>query len=137
MHAGNDRAGIDAVVAGLEAAWNAGNGVAFASYFDEYADFVNIYGMHVQGRRKIAQGHDTILRTIYAGSTVHYMVTQVRFLRDSFAVVHLNALLNAPKGPLVGTHNSIPSMVMQRKGEDWSIAAFHNTLVQPPPTMEP
>ena len=40
-----------------------------------------------------------------------------------------NATLDAPSGPLQGIHNSRMTMVIAEQGDDWRVAAFHNTLV--------
>jgi len=76
-----DRATIDALVASLEAAWNAGDADAFAAPFAADADFVNVRAEHHRGRAAIAAGHAAILRTVYAGSTVHYTVENTRLLQ--------------------------------------------------------
>ncbi|MEO7273195.1 MAG: SgcJ/EcaC family oxidoreductase, partial [Vicinamibacterales bacterium] len=49
-----DRHSIDSLVARLEAAWNAGDGEAFAAPFAPDADFVNVRAEHHQGRQAIA-----------------------------------------------------------------------------------
>jgi uncharacterized protein (TIGR02246 family) len=127
-----DRAAVEAVAAGLARAWNAGSGAGFAAYCDEDADFVNIYGMHARGRQAIADGHEIIFRTVYAGSTLQCSVEQARYLHPDIALVHLRSHLSIPRGPMAGTMQSVPSMVMQRKNGDWSIVAFQNTLVKDP-----
>ena len=58
----------------LEAAWNAGDGDAFAAPFAADADFVNVRAEHHRGRQAIAAGHTAIFRSIYAGSTNQYIV---------------------------------------------------------------
>jgi uncharacterized protein (TIGR02246 family) len=116
-------------------AWNAGNGAEFACYCDEDADFVNIYGMHARGRQAIAEGHDHIFRTVYAGSRIEYTVSQIRFLREDVALVHLRAGLRVPQGPLAGEMTAVPGMVMQRTDSGWRVAAFQNTLVGNPPVQ--
>ena len=40
-----------------------------------------------------------------------------------------SATLDVPGGPLKGTHNSRMTMVIVEQGDDWRIAAFHNTFV--------
>src|SRR5437660_276987 len=50
MSAEPDHVAVEAVLAGLEAAWNAADGDRFAGHFDEDADFVTIHGLHAQGR---------------------------------------------------------------------------------------
>jgi hypothetical protein len=40
-----------------------------------------------------------------------------------------SATLDVPGGPLKGIHNSRFTMLIVEQGDDWRIAAFHNTLV--------
>lgn len=127
-----DRAAVEAVAAGMARAWNAASGAGFAADFDEDADFVNIYGLHARGRQAIADGHNMIFRTVYAGSTLQCGVEQVRYLRADIALVHLRCRLSIPQGPMAGDMASAPSMVMQRTNGGWSIMAFQNTLVKDP-----
>jgi uncharacterized protein (TIGR02246 family) len=128
-----DEAVWDAMAAGLESAWNAGNGEAYASFFAEDADFINIFGHHGKGRRAIAEAHNMILHTVYAGSTVRCTVTQARMLTGDCAVIHLESRLQVPQGPMAGELHAVPSAVVVRSRDRWKIAAFHNTLVKEPP----
>jgi uncharacterized protein (TIGR02246 family) len=125
----SDRSAIEKIVANLEAAWNAADGKAFGAPFSVDADFVNIRADHFRTRDAIAAGHDAIFRTIYAGSVNSYRVESVRLLRPDVALAHVQAVLNAPAGPLAGTHSSRFSMVLTREGGGWQIASLHNTLV--------
>ena len=125
---GSDRAAIDAIVSSLEAAWNAGDGGRFASPFAPDADFVTIRAEHLRGREAIAAGHAAIFRTIYAGSVNRFVVESARMLRPDVALVHVLATLNAPSGPLAGTHTARSSLVITREPSGWQIASFHNTL---------
>ena len=72
-----DRAALETTVRQLEIAWNAMDGAAFGASFAADADFVNIRGEHFRGRAAIAAGHAAIFKTIYAGSTNHYIVEDV------------------------------------------------------------
>ncbi|HEV7590544.1 MAG TPA: SgcJ/EcaC family oxidoreductase [Longimicrobium sp.] len=124
-----------ALAARLESAWNAGDGAAFTAPFADDADFVNVLGMHARGREAIAAGHDQIFRGIYAGSTVRYRVETARLLRPDVALVHLHASLAIPAGPMAGTHDARPSLVLTREGGEWRIASFHNTFIRGPATQ--
>jgi len=126
-----DRTAIDALVATLESAWNAGAGDAFAAPFAPDADFVNVRAEHHQGRQAIAAGHTGILRSIYAGSTNQYVVKSARLLTSEVALVHVAAVLDVPSGPLAGRMTALYSMVLVRTGSGWQIASFHNTLEPP------
>lgn len=127
-----DRSAIEAIVARLEAAWNAADGDAFAAPFADDADFVNIRAEHHHGRAAVAAGHTAIFQTIYAGSTNHYTLDSARLLADHIALAHVRAALDAPSGPFAGRTGALFSMVLTRSAHGWQIASFHNTL-QPPP----
>ena len=123
---------VDALVARLEAAWNAGDGPAFTAPFADDADFVNVLGMHARGRDAIGAGHEHIFRTVYAGSTVAYRVESTRMLRPEVALAHVHAGLDVPGGPLAGHHEARWSAVLTHDGGEWKIASFHNTFIRDP-----
>lgn len=126
-----DRAALGAIVAGLEAAWNAADGAAFAAPFAPDADFVNVRADHHRGRQAIEAGHNGILRSIYAGSTNRYTVESARLIRPDVAIVHVLAHLDVPQGPMAGRIDARYSIVATREGDGWQIASFHNTMVPP------
>ena len=123
-----DRGAIDEIVGGLEAAWNAGDGGRFGAPFAADADFVTIRAEHFRGREAIANSHAAIFRTIYPGSVNRFTIESVRFLRPDLALVHVDATLDAPAGPLTGRHAAKFSAVLTREPGGWQIASFHNTL---------
>jgi len=127
-----ERTSIEYLVARLEDAWNAGDGARFAQPFTEDADFVNIFGRHVRGWWAIAEGHEWIFRNVYLGSRATYTVAQVRLLKCDTALVHLRAHLSVPGGVMAGEHDSLPSLLLIREGDEWKIVAFHNTLITSP-----
>lgn len=129
---GTDRAALESIVARLEAAWNAMDGLAFAAPFAEDADFVNIRAEHHRGRTAIANGHTAIFETIYAGSTVRCTMESARLLLPDIALVHVRSRLTAPRGPLAGQHGACFSLVVRRSASGWEIAALHNTSEPPP-----
>jgi len=116
-------------VAGLEAAWNAADGAAFGATFTDDAVFVDVRGSRHRGRPAIADGHQGILDSIYRGSTVRYEVESVDQLGPDVAVVHANATLDCPTGPMAGVNRARFTVVLVRGGRAWEAMAFHNTLV--------
>lgn len=117
------------VVNELEKAWNAADGVAFARPFAEDADFVNIRGEHHRTREAIAKGHEAIFNSVYKGSVVRMQVAAVRTLAPTVLLAHVKSTLKVPVGPLAGEHSALFSLVLVRDRDNWSVAAFHNTLV--------
>ena len=88
-----------------------------------------IRGDHHRTREAIAHGHRAIFDTIYRGSKVRYELAQARRLTDDVILAHNAATLDAPSGPLAGTHQATATLVLVRTPDGWRIAAFHNTLV--------
>lgn len=125
-----DEAAIRAVVQSVQDAWNAHDGKAFAAPFAADADYVVVNGMYLKGRDVIEGGHTQIFSTIYKESRNAATVKAVRFLRPDVAVAHVEWNLEIrPGGEKARAMNT---MVLTKDGGKWSIAAFHNTPVQPP-----
>jgi uncharacterized protein (TIGR02246 family) len=122
------RAAFERIVRQLEAAWNAGDGAAFAAPFAEDAEFVNIRGEYFRSRAAIAAGHAGIFRSIYAGSVNQYTMEGARLLSADVALVRVHAVLEVPAGPLAGTHRARFSLVLTAKAGGWEIAMLHNTI---------
>jgi uncharacterized protein (TIGR02246 family) len=113
----------------LEDAWNAADGAAFGARFADESDFVTIRGEHHRGSAQIGGGHQGIFDTIYAGSTVRFRLEVARDLVPGAILAVASSTLDVPGGPLQGIHNARFTMVMVEQGDDWRVAAFHNTLV--------
>jgi uncharacterized protein (TIGR02246 family) len=126
---GNNERMVSEIVSKLEKAWNAADGTGFAQAFAEDADFVNIRADHFHTRAVIAQGHQGIFDTIYKGSVVHYQLASVREISPKVLLAHVKATLKVPTGPMAGEMDALYSLALVRNGNDWHIAAFHNTLV--------
>src|SRR5215217_1575888 len=117
-----------ATLSHLEAAWNAGDGLAFGDRYAADATFVNIRGEHYRGRDAIAHGHAAILSTIYADSTNRMELIDARHLADDVIVMTSRNTLDAPTGPLAGVHVATSTTVLVRLGGTWQVAVTHNTL---------
>jgi uncharacterized protein (TIGR02246 family) len=120
------------VAAELESSWNRADAAAFAAWFADDADFVNVRGDYASGREAIAAGHAHIWSTFYAGSTIRYSVTRCREVAEGVLIAHLDAELHVPTGPLAGDIRAIPSLVLVSTGGRWRVASFHNTQLPPP-----
>ena len=123
----DDRPAIEALVARLEAAWNAADPTAFAAEFTVDADFANVRGDYSSGCDAIVHGHAAIWQSIYAGSTIRYSLSRLRPLAPGVLLAHLDAHLRVPAGPLAGDIIAIPSLVLVSEDGAWRIASFHNT----------
>ncbi|MFZ1137479.1 MAG: SgcJ/EcaC family oxidoreductase [Candidatus Korobacteraceae bacterium] len=119
------------VVEKLETAWNNSDSGAWAALFAEDADFIHILGGHFQGREAIAHGHRMIFDTIYKGSRNTFKVEKVRFVRPDVAVVFVTANLTWYLNGAEQHIQARPTLVAQKKGGEWEVVAFQNTLITP------
>jgi len=111
-------------------AWNRADGDGFGEVFADGATFVDIRGVQHDGVAEIACGHQAILDTIYAGSTVRYDVEQARLVAPASIVANVAATLDVPNGPAAGIRHSRITATLVPRGDGWAVAAFHNTIVQ-------
>ena len=113
----------------LEAAWNAEDGTAFAAAFTDDADFVHILGGYYTGRAAIEAGHRMIFGTIYKGSTVHYSVEKIRFVRPEVAIVFLRQHLEFFEGGESRELDARPTAFTEKIDGRWKIVAMQNTRI--------
>lgn len=125
-----DELAIRALVAEVEAGWNAGDGERFAAPFAEDADYVVVDGRYIKGRQIIAEGHSHIFATIYRGSHNAANVLNIRLLRPDVALAHVEWQLRFSSDGAAKHNTAVTTLVLTRSDEAWSIAAFQNTLVQ-------
>ena len=124
-----DEAAIRKVETGLQEAWNRHDAKAFASFFTEDADCVNVVGWWWQGRpqieKKVADAHVFMFRE----STLTDDEIRLRFLTPHIAVVHV-------RWSMVGNRNAdgtpgqprkgLQTHILQKQAGEWLIAAFNN-----------
>jgi uncharacterized protein (TIGR02246 family) len=131
QNSNKDEDAIRQVVQQVQDGWNAHDGKAFAAPFATDADYVVVNGMRVTGREEIEKGHTGIFTTIYKDSHNVATVKSVRFLRPDVAVVHVEWNLEFRAGGETKKGHAMNTMVMTKENGKWSIAAFHNTPIQP------
>ncbi len=126
-----DEAAVRAIAKQVQDGWNAHDGKAFAAPFAPDADYVVVNGMYTKGRESIEKGHIGIFTSIYKDSRNIGTVKSVRFLRPDVAVVHVEWALEFTIGGKQQKANALNTMIMTKDNGKWSIAAFHNTPIQP------
>ena len=133
---------IQQIVKQLESAWNAGDSVAYAAPFVDDADFVDVLGLHHNGRAPIEAGHRQIFDTIYRGSTVSYSVEGIRFVRPDVAIAFVRARLlsrltvgvddprrTSQVGEGIREDHARPTMILAKNNGKWRIVGFQNTRI--------
>ena len=107
-----------------EQAWNAHDMAAMATLVSEDADFVNVWGMHWQGRARIEQEHAERHRAQFKDSRWITRELRVQFLKPDVALVHLAWAMQPPREGLF-------TWIMLKERGKWLIRAAHNTNVAP------
>lgn len=124
-----DEAAIHKVETGLQDAWNRHDAQAFASFFTEDADCVNVVGWWWKGRpqieKKVAAAHVFMFRdSIVTNNEIH-----IRFLTSGMAVVHVRWSMvgnRKPDGSPGQPRDGIQTHILQKQAGKWLIAAFNN-----------
>lgn len=124
-----DEAAICEVETGLAEAWNRHDAKAYARFFTEDGDCVNVVGWWWKGRpqieSKVAESHAFMFRE----STVTNNEIHFGFLTSEIAVVHVRWSMVGNKNP-DGTpglpRRGIQTHVLRKQAGKWWIVAFNN-----------
>jgi uncharacterized protein (TIGR02246 family) len=140
MNNSNDRSAdekaLQSLFQELQAAWDRGDGQAFASYFTDDADYIIVNGTYLQGRQAIADEHQHIFAVLYRDSRLEGFVKNIRFLSDDIAVVHLHGRPRIPGQAIPAPEqHSIQTLIGIRRPDGWRISSFQNTLIQQQGTL--
>lgn len=120
---------IEALVRGIEAAWNRHDAHAFAAAFAEDAEFTNVFGMVQRGRAGIEAAHAPIFKTMFKDSRLTVTETRVRLIRDDVAAVDVKWTMTGardPHGNPWHERTGLLNWIVTRHGECWLIDVSHN-----------
>ena len=128
---------VKTVISTLAESWNRHDMAAFAAAFAENADFVNVIGMHWQGRQEIEAKHTATHRTIFRNSTMQIVDQSVRFLSPSIALAHVSTELKGAESlrerVAPETRRTLMTCVLVKGADRWLITAAHKTDIVPVP----
>lgn len=133
-------AAIAAFVEARDAAWNDGDGRAYANQFTVQAEQVNPLGQVLAGREAIRARHEFLFTGPFAGTTSTTEIRRTVFLDDDARMVDLDAALTGFGGLPPGLQETEPGVLrtrikwilVQRTG-GWKILAEQVTAVAPTP----
>ena len=130
----SDETAIRNIAKGIEAAWNAGDGYAFAESFIDDADYTVWNGHFIKGKQAVAEGHHHLFNNRYKDTQQQIEVVWIRFLRDDVAVAQLTGgIVNSEE---LGVPKVKPLLVLVRENGRWQIAVLQNTPILPFPDSQ-
>lgn len=107
---------------------------AFAGYFAEDADFVNVAGARWRGRGEIAKNLGAFNQA-NDGSVWTIGIESIRFVRPDVAIVHARWQTPSRRtatGRELGASQGITTQVFVKDDSRWYLSALHNTLIPAP-----
>ena len=126
------------IVAAQAAAWNRGDGAAYAKDVGADVSFTNLFGMVLYGAPEFAKRHSQILATFYRGTTKVQQVRRIRFVTADVAIVDIDnevrGVKSLPPGITVPPDGILKTQLMQvfvRRGDRWVVEAYHNVDTKP------
>ena len=133
-----DEAGVVALAAAWDAAWNAGDADALAALFVEDAEFVNGRGQVVTGRAGIRNAHAFLFAGPFRGSRTESSIRRITFLSGTAAVLDLDNRLTGfaalpggatPTEP--GVNRGRHKRVAVKRAGTWRMVLMQITSVAP------
>lgn len=129
---------IRASVAAQAAAWTAGDASLYAKDVSADVSFTNLFGMVMYGAPAFIARHRQILETFYKGTTKHHQIRRIRFVTPDVALVDIDNEVRGvkamPPGIVVPPDGIVRTQLMEvfvRRGDRWSIEAYHNVDTKP------
>ncbi|TYL52853.1 SgcJ/EcaC family oxidoreductase [Agromyces mariniharenae] len=114
---------IEAALARVSAAWDAGDATAYANEFTDDATYVIYAGIVYAGREAIERGHVPVFEKWQKGSRMRMRVISVRPIGDDVAVVLTEGGIGKRRIPI----DKVQTFTMLRRDGRWQCAAFQNT----------
>jgi uncharacterized protein (TIGR02246 family) len=125
-----DEAAIrDIVQTRQQQAWNQHDARAYAALFAEDGEVVNVVGWWWRGRAEIETKLTDAFAFVFRESALTITQVEVRFLAPEIAVAHVLWTMSGARTPpgMPEPRKGIQTVVLQKRGGNWMIAAFQNT----------
>jgi uncharacterized protein (TIGR02246 family) len=126
---GDEAAIRDVVQTRQQQAWNQHDAKAYAALFAEDGDVVNVVGWWWRSRKEIESKLTDAFAFVFRESTLTITEVDIRFLTSEIAVAHTRWTMSGAKTPptVPEPREGIQTLVLQKLGGSWMVAAFQNT----------
>ena len=134
MHNRKDEQAIGALIVEMTEGFNRHNSKAATRMYSSDADLVTVRGEAFKGRAEFEKGLAAVLATRAKDAKLLTLDVRVRFIRPDVALAHVTNELSglvSPEGHQLPAHKELSIRVFVKDGDDWRVAAFHNTMISP------
>ena len=130
---------IEKLLAAEQAAWNAGDSLAYANEYTDDADFINIRGQVFTGKTAVQEQNTKIFAGPFKESTISIVLRKFVLLSDQAALVDTDQTVTNFKGLPPGIVATAPNtlithfkyLAIQQVDGTWKLAAGQNTTQLP------
>lgn len=134
----DDEYSIRMILDAQEMAWNTGDSVSWGAPYSHDADFVNILGQFLQGRRAMVDRHAQIFSGPFEGSRVAITIRRFRKLGEALASIdtihEVSGFQSLPPGIVAtstGKLRTLMKYLALKEAGSWQFVAAQNTAILP------
>ena len=131
-----DEDAIRRIIQSQADAWSLGDANGYAANAGDDLAFTNIRGQRWIGRTAFVTIHESILKSVYAGSRLDAEVEQVSFPGSDVAVSEILLRLSGagamPRGVTADADGVLRTRLLEifeKRGDEWTLITCHNTPV--------
>ena len=135
-----DETAIRGIIEQQVAAWNAGDGKAYAAHFATDGGFTNLFGMVMYGQEAFEKRHSEIFATFFKNTARQMTIRRIRFVTPDVAIVDVDTEVHGikamPAGVTLGTDGVLRTRLQQvfvKRDGAWWIEAYHNVDLKSAP----
>ena len=140
-----DDLAISSILLDQDEAWTRGDAAGFSKHMADGFSATNVQGQSMSGKAVFDRQHEFIFGGFFKGSKMSQTIDTIKYLSKTAAcvetIVHISNLTDPPAmWPLdpEGRLETRLLQVLEKSGGAWSVAAYHNTIVnhRTPPIVD-
>jgi uncharacterized protein (TIGR02246 family) len=124
-----DSQNIQALLESMSKAWNIHDAKTYSTAFSEEADFTDVLGMSVFGRKAIEKFHEKSFATGLKNSSLKITGKKIRYITNDILAVDVMwemTGVQSPDGKDMPLSKGLANLLMTRDGDQWLILIMHN-----------
>ena len=124
-----DSQNIQALLDAMSGAWNLHDAKAYSMAFSEEADFTDVLGLSVFGRKAIQTLHEQSFATRFRNSSLTITGKKIRYITNDILAVDVSWEMKGvqtTEGKQLPPGKGLANLLLTRDGSRWLILIMHN-----------